>query len=247
MPASTSAIERSASRRRSVLKMLNSVSSAMNALPVSGAVSASVVAAGRRIPSAGLSRFSAASSAWRSDVKSWSTVSDVVERDDRDDVGRRASSSRSRARTATARATSSGCIEPRSKKSTIRRRVLHVGRRSAPRRAARRRGSPPGGRRGLAHRAEHASASPSTAATRSRFPRSRSSCTVCGLPSSCTTKSSRVRPRTSLPSLSRTTTLTTTRSRPGPEGGPRGLLRGRLGGAACGADRRRRRRGEDGQ
>ena len=45
MPASTSATARSASSRRSVLKMLNSVSSATNALPVSGAVSASVAVA----------------------------------------------------------------------------------------------------------------------------------------------------------------------------------------------------------
>ena len=43
IPASESAMDRSASRRLSVLKMLNSVSSAMKELPVSGISSGSVV------------------------------------------------------------------------------------------------------------------------------------------------------------------------------------------------------------
>ena len=62
--------------------------------------------------------------------------------------------------------------------------------------------------------------------------------TVCGLPSSDTEKSSRVRPRTTAPVRSRTTTLTSTSSVPG-ERKHRGRLPGRL---RCGRHRQEHRR-----
>ena len=78
MPASSSASVCSASSRRSVLKMLNSVSSAVNALPLSGVSSASPVPPSSKPAALTPPNASIASpSCSRSAVKSWSTCSDV--------------------------------------------------------------------------------------------------------------------------------------------------------------------------
>ena len=90
MPASSSDSVCSASRRRSVLKMLNSVSSAVNALPLSGVSSASPFPPSSKPAALTPPNASIASpSSSRSAVKSCDDLQRRGERRDRDEVGGR--------------------------------------------------------------------------------------------------------------------------------------------------------------